>query len=42
MDWLNEPNVEVELDGFCIVRVCPNKHYCDGYFCGVLHCGTNS
>ena len=42
MNWLNVPKQDVTPDWGCGIRVCPSKEYCDGYFCVVLSCGSNS
>lgn len=42
MVWLNDPQEDPIIGprNFCVIRVCSNKGYCNGYTC-VLACNKN-
>lgn len=42
LEWLNTPQEPINpKDGYCIIRVCSNKKYCNPYTCAILICNTN-
>lgn len=41
MDWINEPRPIADARGICVIRICFDKDFCDGYLCPALYCTSN-
>lgn len=42
MEWLNDPSNNVDTNALCVIRICNDKNYCEGYGCIFLFCKANN